>query len=111
MEFALLKKDTSDETADGVMVKDRLRAWWNGDDLAAGPNPPGGNGRKSDWYGYDAADAYGSGAPVVADRPWPKNPPSASPGNLGHGFVVLGGTEYVEKLVSGCSLTEAETLL
>ena len=39
------------------------------------------------------------------------NPPSAGPGNLGHGFVVLGGTEYVEKLVSGCSLTEAETLL
>lgn len=72
MEFALLKKDTSDETADGVMVKDRLRAWWNGDDLAAGPDPPGGNGRKSDWYGYDAADAYGSGASVVADRPWPE---------------------------------------
>ena len=111
MEFALLKKDTSDETADGVTVKDRLRAWWNGDDLAAGPNSPGGNGSKSDRSGYDAADAYGSGASGAADRPWSETCRQLAREIWNHGFVVPGGTEYVEKLVSGCSLTAAETLL
>ena len=88
MEFALLKKDTSDETADGVTVKDRLRAWWNGDDLAAGPNSPGGNGRKSDRGEYDAADAYGSGASVAADRPWSETRRQLAREIWSHGFVV-----------------------
>ena len=112
MGFALLKKDSSDDTADGVSVKDRLRAWWNGDELTARPVSERAASGMSD---QDAAGSGGSGgsgrSAASGDNQWSETRRQLAQEIWSHGFVVPGGTEYIEKLVSGCSLTAAETLL
>jgi hypothetical protein len=110
--FALLNKDNSEESADDVSVKDRLRAWWNGDELAPRPAPRGGTAKESVQGAGNASDANGSDRPAHAnDHPWSETRRQLAQEIWSHGFVVPGGTEYIEKLVGGCSLTAAETLL
>lgn len=100
MGFALRKKDSGDEPSDGVSVKDRLRAWWNGDELDAKPNKNSvGSRGESDLALEEDVETWSETRQKLAQEIW------------SHGFVVPGGTEYIEKLVSGCSLTEAETML
>jgi len=104
--FALLRKDAADETADGVTVKDRLRAWWNGDELPVGPASLGGN-RSGQGGGADGSGESGGDD----ENTWSEARCQLSQEIWSHGFVVPGGTEYIEKLVSGCTLTAAETML
>lgn len=108
----LLKEDGSDEIADSVSVKDRLRAWWNGEELAARPAAGSGNSLKAV---HDAAEDVDANEPVVSpaagENPWSETRRQLAQEIWSHGFVVPGGTEYIEKLVSGCSLTAAETML
>ena len=106
MGFAVLRKDSSNETPDGVTVKDRLRAWWNGDILVDRPASEGGNSRKSD---HDAEMSPVSAAP--GESTWTETRRQLAQELWSNGFVVPGGTDYIEKLVSGCSLTAAETML
>lgn len=118
MGIALLNKDSSDEIADGVTVKDRLRAWWNGDVLAPRPVSRGGQTRNFDQdvgVETDADEPGASSEPRVSSEageiPWSETRRQLAEEIWSHGFVVPGGTDYIEKLVSGCSLTAAETIL
>jgi SAM-dependent methyltransferase len=113
--FALLKKDTGEETADGVSVTDRLRAWWNGDELDEAPPSVSKGRKKSVASGNEEFDDEASDTPDSSESPT-ENPWSETRRQLAQeiwspGFVVPGGTDYIEKLVSGCSLTSAETML
>lgn len=112
MGFALLKRDSgddaSDNPSDGVTLKNRLHAWWNGYELkptlsandSASDTPAGGDAAaESESAGSGGDGAWSDTRRQLAQEIW-------SPG-----FVVPGGNDYVEKLVSGCSLTEAETML
>ncbi|MDA0651674.1 MAG: hypothetical protein O3C49_00160 [Proteobacteria bacterium] len=109
--FALLGNDSNDETADGASVKDRLRAWWNGDELPVRPAPQGGNRKKSDQRAHDDGDAGGADAGGAGDNSWPEIRRKLAEKIWSTGFVLPGGTDYAESLVSGCSLTAAETML
>ena len=112
MGFALLKRDSSDEGADGVSVTERLRAWWNGDEVAAGSASKDGNGKKASEGASGGSDSDESDGSVEAgDNPWSETRRQLAQEIWSHGFVVPGGTDYIEKLVSGCNLTAAETML
>ena len=102
--IALPGNDSNDETADGASVKDRLRAWWNGDEPPARPVPQGGNRKKTNQRVSD--DAGGA-----VDNSWPETRRKLAEKLWSAGFVLPGGTGYAESLVSGCSLTAAETML
>lgn len=109
--FALLGNDSNDETADEASVKDRLRAWWNGDELPARPAPLGGNRKKSEQKSHDDGDADGAVAGGTLDNSWPETRRKLAEKLWSAGFALPGGTDYAESLVSGCSLTAAETML
>lgn len=111
MGFALLKRDSDNETPDGVSLKARLHAWWNGYELrptasthegGADPVPMCAAGEESG--SSDSNDAVDGGG-------WSDTRRQLAQEIWSPGFVVPGGNDYVEKLVSGCSLTEAETML
>jgi len=110
--FALGKKGGSEEAIDGFSVSDRLRAWWNGDVLPERPSSKGGKGKGSGLPGDDRIDIYGDGESAgPSENAWSETRRQLAQEIWSHGFVVPGGTEYIEKLVSGCSLTAAETML
>ena len=112
MGFALLKKDSSEDVADGVSMTDRLRAWWNGDELDADVFSEGGGGESAGEVVGNGTDAKDVGpSPVGGENPWSDTRRQLAQEVWSHGFVVPGGTDYIEKLVSGCSLTSAETML
>lgn len=108
MGFALRKKDSTDEGDDGVSVKDRLRAWWNGDVLPPRTAAPGGDGDAAD---HDSEAAASAGSSSGGSSPWSEVRRQLVQEVWSYGFIGPGGAEYVEKLVSGCSLTAAETML
>ncbi len=116
MGFALLKRDAGDEVSDdssgGASLKERLHAWWNGYELqrtssandgASGGAVGGGAKADGDPAGLDANAGEGDG--------WSETRRQLAQEIWSPGFVVPGGNDYVENLVSGCSLTEAETML
>jgi len=110
--FALGKKDGSDEATDGFTVGDRLRAWWNGDVLPERPSSKAPKGKGSGLPGDDRIDIFGDGESAgPGENAWTETRRQLAQEIWSHGFVVPGGTEYIEKLVSGCSLTAAETML
>ena len=112
MGFALLKKDSSEEAADGVSVKDRLRAWWTGEQLDVEFLAQDGKGEISGQPVGDETDAEDAGTVSPAGEfPWSDTRRQLAQEVWSHGFVVPGGTTYIEKLVGGCSLTSAETML
>jgi SAM-dependent methyltransferase len=95
-----------------LSVKDRLRAWWNGDILVPRPVSRGENGENFD---LETEDEAGTDEPVSSvaggENSWSETRRQLAQELWSHGFVVPGGANYVEKLVSGCSLTAAETML
>ena len=116
MGFALLKRNSGDEASDngsgGVSLKNRLHAWWNGYELQ--PTAPAKDGKSSGTVAEGAAaddepESAESGA--GANEGWSDTRRQLAQEIWSTGFVVPGGNDYVEKLVSGCSLTEAETML
>jgi len=107
--FALRKQESGAGPSAGVPLGKRLRAWWNGYDLprqSAAAATPGRKVGKS----RSAAPAAG-GAPPLPANPWSETRRQLAQELWGAGFIVPGASAYVEKLVSGCALTEAETLL
>jgi len=109
---AQLKKDSSEEVADGVSMTDRLRAWWNGDELDVEILSQGGKGKPSGQLVDDGTDVEEANtAPADDESTWSETRRQLAQEVWSHGFVMPGGTAYIEKLVSGCSLTSAETML
>lgn len=112
MGLGLAKNDAVEETADDVSVTDRLRAWWNGDALPPRPAASGGAVNKTGVDNDDEIAADAADQPASADdNAWSETRRQLAQEIWSHGFVVPGGNDYVEKLVSGCSLTSAETML
>jgi cyclopropane fatty-acyl-phospholipid synthase-like methyltransferase len=117
--FALLKRDsgedTSDTGSDGVSLKARLHAWWNGYELRPTDAAPSAakseSGNAKDAGGDADADPSGSAAAADAKGAWSDARRQLAQEIWSPGFVVPGGNDYVEKLINGCSLTEAETML
>lgn len=103
-----LRKDDADETAEEISVKDRLVAWWNGDVLPERPvSKSGKDGRRAGASGEDADELDDT----PRESAWSETRRQLAQEIWSHGFIVPGGTDYIEKLVNGCSLTAAETLL
>ena len=116
MAFALRKGDSSDGGKDGVPIKERFRAWWNGDDLPGNPSRPEGTPavEESDVPVTDEPSSSKSEtAPDarIMNGEWSEARRELAEAVWSPGFVTPGGSKYVEKLVSGCSLTAAETML
>lgn len=86
------------------MLKRRLRAWWNGYDPDVAPVRRGTRIRETD--GEDT-----SGEADRAAAGWTAERRALAEAVWTPGFIVPGGTAYVEELVNGCGLTAAETLL
>jgi ubiquinone/menaquinone biosynthesis C-methylase UbiE len=92
-------------------LRRRLHAWWNGYDL----NAPTARAR--------AIPESGDGEPPHDGQPLPGRDPKAlttgwtdkrrevAEAVWTPGFIIPGGTNYVEELVNGCTLTAAETML
>ncbi|MBT5050178.1 MAG: class I SAM-dependent methyltransferase [Rhodospirillaceae bacterium] len=117
MAFALLKRDTgdgaSDDSSGGASLKERLHAWWNGYELPPESSPSDRAGSAAGGNSAGRAEApSGSGSATSGDDDnWSDTRRQLAQEIWSPGFVVPGGNDYVEKLVSGCSLTEAETML
>ena len=121
MGFALLKRESSDdaagETTGGVTFKDRFHAWWNGYELrptSPDSEPDHARAPEDDTETPDGMDEVETGSDSGAagdDGDWSETRRQLAQEIWSPGFVVPGGNDYVEKLVSGCSLTEAETML
>lgn len=86
-------------------IKQRFHAWWNGYDLHAKPrarSTPDEEGDDAPAPGPDQLElvtGWTGTRREVAEAVW------------NAGFVVPGGDAYVGELVSGCTLTAAETML
>jgi ubiquinone/menaquinone biosynthesis C-methylase UbiE len=107
--FALRKEDSDGGAKGGAPIKERLRAWWNGYDLPKNPAANPESGRKGNQARNDG-DAASTGEPEDGAG-WNEMRRQLAQEIWSPGFVVPGGAKYVEKLVSGCSLTAAETML
>jgi len=99
--FALRKGASDSGAQPDVPIKERFRAWWNGYELPK--KPADAEGPSAEHAAQDKA--AGSGAM------WNKTRRQLAESVWSPGFVAPGGSKYVEKLVSGCSLTAAETML
>ena len=112
MAFALWRKSADgDRPVDGVSFKERFLAWWNGHDVQPRSSAPD---EISQALAVDAgADApdEAKGQPDGTSGDWTDTRRQLAQEIWSPGFVVPGGTEYVQKLVGGCSLTAAETML
>lgn len=103
MGFALRKQAPRNGSSGGVPLGKRLHAWWNGYALRPRPAAPADGGGK--------AGKAGNGAARDNSNPWSEPRRQLAQELWSPGFIVPGGNAYVEKLVSGCNLTEAETML
>jgi hypothetical protein len=94
-----------------VPLKTRLRAWWEGYDLDALAHARRRrHGNKDDAAGEDAFDAMFEAEKKQAQE-WSDTRKAIVQDLWTPGFIVPGGSEYVEHLVNGCGLTAAETML
>ncbi len=93
----------------GASFKDRFAAWWHGTELReAEPDFDDGE--------YKEVEVDDDGEEVAAeasDSPdaWSEAKCEIAKGLWTPGFISPGGSEYVEELVAGCSLSSDETML
>lgn len=102
------------QSAGGVGLKERFKAWWGGDVLPPRPDAPD-DVEPARTVSVPKPVPEGEAAPAETEEASPEEWTTArkdlAEAIWGGGFVCPGGTEYVEHLVSGCSLTSAETML
>lgn len=101
-----------DKSRRSIPLKRRLHAWWEGYDVDASPRQP---------KAVDAQDETSERRPEDFDAMFEAEKEHAaewSPVRMKvaqdlwtPGFIVPGGTGYVEELINGCGLSEAETML
>ncbi len=112
MGLSLSKSPESHGAASGASLRDRLRAWWHGYEIAA-----------TDDFdeAYALRDVPGSGENTVAEEtPARDGKPDIvfARDHLdlcqtlwGEGFLFPGGASYVQDLTASCMMNAAETLL
>jgi cyclopropane fatty-acyl-phospholipid synthase-like methyltransferase len=114
--FALRKGNSDGSVKDAVPIKERFRAWWNGYELPKNPSSQGDPPpvMESEEPAADetlAEEPESAPAAQNQNGEWSEARRDLAEAVWSPGFVTPGGSKYVEKLVSGCSLTAAETML
>jgi hypothetical protein len=97
----------------GASLKDRFASWWNGTELReADPEFDDGDYEEVE-VGEDSGGETADDTATSAGSPddWPEAKCEIAKGLWTPGFIFPGGAEYVEELVSGCSLSSDETML
>ena len=110
MGLSLSKKSSG---GGGASFKKRFGAWWNGTELReAEPDFDDGDYEEVE-VGEDSGDETADDAASPAGSPddWSEAKCEIAKGLWTPGFISPGGAEYVEELVSGCSLSSDETML
>jgi ubiquinone/menaquinone biosynthesis C-methylase UbiE len=93
----------------GASFKDRFSAWWHGTELRVAEPDFDEDDYEEVEVGEDSADD--AEAPAESSESWSEAKSEIAKGLWTPGFISPGGSEYVEELVAGCSLSSDETLL